>query len=909
MDIQRREPQDVFDELGTSRDGLTQAEVESRYEHFGRNEVKKRETTPLWKRFVSQLTNFFALLLWTAAIMALIGEVLSPGEGMLNLGLALVAVVLINGTFTFYQEFKAEKAVEALQRMLAFNSVVIRDGTEREVSAQDLVPGDLIKLAEGDRVPADARLVEAYELKVINAILTGESEPLRRNADPSDEPMLDAKNIVYSGTTIAAGSALAVVFATGSFTEFGRIADLTAEIHETLTPLQKEIAKFIKLISTIAILLGAVFFFTGILIGNSFWSAFIFAIGIIVANVPEGLLPTVTLTLSIGSQRMARRNALIKSLNSVETLGSTTVICTDKTGTLTQNQMTVRELYANGTSYAVTGEGYEPKGEIQDGSGAAIGDTSSLLRLLEGSALCNDSSLSSEGGSCSIIGDPTEGALKVMAAKVMDLAAFESSHPRLFQIPFDSDRKRMSVVAAYDGDAIAYVKGAPESILERSTHIECNGEISELDDAGRSMLLDQAMSMSDKALRVIAVAYKQVSVKKTYGEDELEQGLTLVGLTGMMDPPRYEVRDAIATCKTAGIKIIIITGDNPQTAMAIAKATGVVGDDAPEPLTGPMLNDMTQEQLQAALKGGACIFSRTTPEHKMRIVTTLKDMDEVVAVTGDGVNDAPALKAADIGVAMGITGTDVAKEAADMILVDDNFSSIVSAIEEGRAVFDNIRKFISYILTSNIPEIVPFILYVLAGIPLPLTVIQILAVDLGTDLAPAIAIGAEPPEPGVMLRKPRPRTERLLKGKTLLRSYGFVGPIEAAAGLIAFLWVLNNGGWAGGDLPLTDVLYQRATTICLTSIIICQIANVFVVRSPRMSIFTQGFLSNKKVLVGIVLEIVVILGVVYLPPMQSVLGTQPLSAREWAFLLPFGAFLFSAEEIRKYIARRMERAG
>jgi sodium/potassium-transporting ATPase subunit alpha len=878
MDIQHREPADVYDELGTSRQGLTHQEVEARFAHFGRNEVRKRETTPLWKKFLKQLTNFFALLLWIAAAMALLGEVLSPGEGMLNLGIALVAVVLINGVFTFYQEFKAEKAVEALQQMLAFNAVVIRDGAEREVPAQELVPGDLIRLAEGDRVPADARLVESYELKVINAILTGESDPLRRNAEPSEESLLEARNIVFSGTTVAAGSALAIVFATGSSTEFGRIADLTAEIHETMTPLQKEIAKFIKVISTIAILLGAVFFFTGILIGNTFWSAFIFAIGIIVANVPEGLLPTVTLTLSIGSQRMARRNALIKSLNSVETLGSTTVICTDKTGTLTQNQMTVREIYVNGSSYTVSGEGYDPKG--------------------------NDASLTSEGGSCSIIGDPTEGALKVLAAKVIDLPTLEKSQERLFQIPFDSERKRMSVVVSEGEGAVAYVKGAPESILERATTMDVNGVVSPLDDGQRAEILGRAGALSDKALRVIAVAYKRVGVKKSYGVDELETDLTFVGLTGMMDPPRYEVREAIEKCRTAGIRVIIITGDNPQTALAIAKATGVVGEDAPEPLTGPMLNDMTQEQLRDALRGGACIFSRTTPEHKMRIVTTLKDMDEVVAVTGDGVNDAPALKAADIGVAMGITGTDVAKEAADMILVDDNFASIVNAIEEGRAVFDNIRKFISYILTSNIPEIVPFILYVLAGIPLPLTVIQILAVDLGTDLAPAIAIGAEPPEPGVMMRKPRPRTERLLKAKTLLRSYGFVGPIEAAAGLIAFLWVLGNGGWVGGDLPFTDPLYQRATTICLTSIIICQVANVFVVRSPRMSIFTQGFFSNKKILVGIVFEIVVILCVVYLPPMQSVLGTQPLSAREWAFLLPFGALLFAAEEIRKLIARK-----
>ena len=906
MDIQHRTPGEVYDELGSTPAGLNTAEITERRAHYGPNEVRRRETTPLWKKYLRQLTNFFAVLLWVAATMAFVGEALSPGEGMFNLGIALVAVVLINGSFTFYQEFRAEKAIEALQRMLAFNAVVIREGVEREVPAPDLVPGDLLKLSEGDRVPADARLVESYELKVINAVLTGESDPLRRNAEPTDHDLLFAENIVFSGTTVVSGSAKAVIFATGSATEFGRIADLTAEIHETLTPLQKEIAKFIKIISTIAILLGAIFFCTGLLIGNSFWAAFIFAIGIIVANVPEGLLPTVTLTLSIGSQRMARRNALIKSLNSVETLGSTTVICTDKTGTLTQNQMTVRELYANGTTYRVTGEGYRPEGDILELDGTKLARIDSLSMLLEGSALCNDASLVQEGDACSIIGDPTEGALRVLAAKTLDMGQLEQVHRRIFQIPFDADRKRMSVVTRTEKGAIAYVKGAPESIIERAVTIATGEGSVPLGESERTLLLQQAQSMSDKALRVIAIGYREVAVRERYDMEELESDLSFLGLVGMMDPPRMEVKDAIATCKTAGIKIIVITGDNPQTAMAIARATGIVAEDAPRPYTGKELSDMDHEALMQVLADGACIFARTTPEHKMRIVTTLKDMGEVVAVTGDGVNDAPALKAADIGVAMGISGTDVAKEAADMILVDDNFASIVNAIEEGRAVFANIRKFISYILTSNIPEIVPFILYVLAGIPLPLTVLQILAVDLGTDLAPAIAIGAEPPEPGVMERPPRPRTERLLKAKTLLRSYGFVGPLEAAAGIIAFLWVLQSGGWTGGDLPASDALYQRATTICLTSIIICQIANVFVVRSPRLSIFSQGLFSNRKVLVGIVLEIIIILSIVYLPPLQAALGTQPLSLREWAFLLPFGVLLFVAEEMRKYLARRWD---
>jgi sodium/potassium-transporting ATPase subunit alpha len=910
MDIHRLERTEIFDELGTTEKGLSSSEAASRLEKFGLNEIARKETVPLWKKFVKQLTNFFALLLWVASAMAILGEILSPGEGMLNLGLALVAVVLINGTFTFYQEYKAEKAVEALQQMLAFSAVVIRDGEEKEVPGKEIVPGDIIKLAEGNRVPADARLIEAYELKVNNSILTGESEPQRRNAKTASGDPLDSKNLIYSGTTVVSGAGMAVVYATGMATEFGRIADLTSEIKETITPLQKEIAKFIKIISTIAIILGAVFFTTGLFIGNTFWAAFIFAIGIIVANVPEGLLPTVTLTLSIGSQRMARRNALIKSLNSVETLGSCTVICTDKTGTLTQNQMTVRRIHANGREYTTRGEGYSTEGAIVEGE-EEIGDEQRAMldEFLKCAALCNDATLTNEEGQAGIIGDPTEGALKVMSAKELDLTELEGSYERISQIPFESDRKRMSVVSRFEGKIRAYVKGAPEAVLDRSTHILRDGKREPLDDTTREEILSLAGQYADDALRVIALASKNVErEQETYDESELEQDLTFLGLAGMFDPPRLEVRGAIQKCKTAGIKIVIITGDNAQTALSIARATEVVEGDEATLVTGPELNQMSVEELQSVLSHPEVIFARTTPEHKMRIVTTLRDMSEVVAVTGDGVNDAPALKAADIGVAMGISGTDVAKEAADMILVDDNFGSIVNAIEEGRAVFENIRKFISYILTSNIPEIVPFIIYVLAGVPLPLTVIQILAVDLGTDLAPAIAIGAEPPEPGIMKRKPRAKNERLLKGRTLLRSYGFVGPIEAAAGLIAFFWLLQQGGWTGGELAASNPLYQQATTICLTSIIICQIANVFVVRSPRLSIFKQGFLSNRKVVIGVFIELAIILCIVYLPPMQAVLGTQPLTLEHWLFLLPFAIILFVAEELRKLIKRRIEKA-
>ena len=582
MEIHRLEANEVYDEIGTTERGLSESEAIRRLERFGRNEIQRKETTPLWKKFLKQLTNFFAILLWVASIMAFLGEMLSPGEGMLNLGMALVAVVLINGTFTFYQEYKAEKAVEALQNMMAFTAVVIRDGKEREIPSAEIVPGDLVKLAEGNRVPADARLLEAYELKVNNSILTGESRPSKRNSNVSDDDLIESENVVFSGTTVVSGSGLGAVYATGSSTEFGRIADLTSEIRETLTPLQKEISKFIKVISAIAIMLGIVFFSTGLLIGNSFWVSFIFAIGIIVANVPEGLLPTVTLTLSLGSQRMARRNALIKSLNSVETLGSTTVICTDKTGTLTQNQMTVRAMYANGRRYSVTGGGYEPVGGIMDGNDEIpIEKEGSIDRLIKCCSLCNDSTITNEEGLWGIIGDPTEGAMKVLAAKVMDTDMLDDKNKRAFQVPFDSDRKRMSVVVKTDQGTICYVKGAPESILERSTNIMLDGRTVPLDDRTRKEIETEAQEFSDQALRVIALSYKVIDTEKeNYDKEDLENGLVFLGLVGMIDPPRTEVREAIEKCKTAGIKIIIITGDNPQTAQAIAKATGVVEGDS-----------------------------------------------------------------------------------------------------------------------------------------------------------------------------------------------------------------------------------------------------------------------------------------------------------------------------------------
>lgn len=686
-------------------------------------------------------------------------------------------------------------------------------------------------------------------------------------------------------------------------TEFGKIAGLTQEIKEEKSPLQKEIAHFIKVISIIAILLGIVFFFTGWVIGRDFTANFIFAIGIIIANVPEGLLPTVTLTLSIASQRMVKRNALIKSLNSVETLGSTTVICTDKTGTLTQNEMTVIKIFVNNREMVVTGSGYKPEGKLlYNNKEMSEEEIRAIEPFLKTALLCNDSELTMKEGKYVIIGDPTDGALLVLSKKLMDTQKLLGEEERIFELPFSSERKMMSTI--YNGKkTVAYVKGAPESILPLSHRILIDGSEKSLSEEERKRLGKVAETFEKEALRTIALAYREVPLQESFTAKEVERDLVFLGFAGMIDPPRTEVKEAVMKCKRAGIKIILITGDNRLTAEAIARDVKVV-EGNPVILEGPDLNKMERESLKGVLKNPEIIFARTTPKHKLDIVMALKEMGEVVAVTGDGVNDAPALKEADIGIAMG-AGTDVAKEASDVILIDDNFKSIVDAVIEGRTVFDNIKKFVTYILTSNIPEIVPFLIYVLFSVPLPLTVIQILAIDLGTDMVPAIALGTEPPEVDVMERPPRPRKERMLNVPTLLRSYGFIGPIEATAGILGYWFVLKAGGWVRGmNLLATDPLYIKATTMCLAAIIVCQIANGLQCRSLRNSVFKIWFFKNKHIFVGIATEILLILAFAYLLFFQKFLGTGPLELKHWLFFVPFAIFIFAAEEIKKGLTRR-----
>ncbi|MFC5299767.1 cation-translocating P-type ATPase [Azospira restricta] len=878
LSIARLDPPAALAHLGSGVDGLLPAEAARRLAEFGPNRVAAAPRRPLALTLLQEFTNFFALILWLAAGLAFFAAYADAAAGMAELGTAIVGVIVVNGAFSFWQAYRAERALAALSRLLPQRVGVRRGGAVEEIDAAALVPGDLVLLAEGDRVPADCRVVEGWGVRANLATLTGESRPRARAADAEaggDDP-LAAHNLLLAGTLVVAGECSAVVYATGMRTEFGRVAHLTQTAGETESPLQKEIRRVSRLVAALALGLGVVFFFVGQAIGLPFWANFMFAIGIIVANVPEGLLPTVTLSLALATQRMAKRNALVRHLPAVETLGSATVILTDKTGTLTQNRMQVRELFLGGRHH-LAAERWPPPGDIR-------------LRAVAG--LCH--SLKFVDGQPS--GDPMEVALWQFAGALPEFGE------RVGEIAFDAERKRMSVLTREaDGRRHLWCKGAPETVLPCCATWLDGHASRPLDAAAQALFRRAQEDLADRGLRVLALAWAPLA-----GDGEaMEEGLELCGLIGLEDPPRPDVHAAVTRCHEAGVRVIMITGDHPRTALALGREVGIVRAAAPAVISGGQLREMGPAALQLALDAPQVLFARVSAEQKMRVVEALQAKGEIVAVTGDGVNDAPALKTADIGIAMGLAGTDVAREAADIVLLDDHFATIVNAIEEGRAVFDNLRKFLTYILTSNIPEIVPYLAFVLFRIPLPLTVIQILAVDLGTDMLPALALGAEPPGRDVMRRPPRPRGERLLSWPLLARAYGFLGPLEALAAMAAFFFVLGASGWNWGEMPAADdPHYLQATTACLMAIVLAQVANVFACRHPLLPAWRLPFAGNRLLLAGVAVELALLLALVYTPWGNRLFGTAPLAAEAWLFALPFAALLFVLEEARKAWCRR-----
>jgi calcium-translocating P-type ATPase len=889
MKIHQFSADEALTSLHSRHEGLTQAEAQHRLKEYGTNEVEVVCGEALIIRLLKEFTHFFALILWLAAGLAFFAESRQPGEGMSVLGYAILGVIVINGLFSFWQQFRAERAITALQKLLPHYVKVFRDGEIVQTLVAELVPGDVILLQEGDNVPADCRLLEAFSLRVNNATVTGESLPKARDALPSSEESLEhSRNTLLAGTSVVSGEGKAVVFATGMYTEFGKIAGLTQTTVKSVSPLQLEIVRLSRIIALLAMTLGTVFFFIGRSMGLSFWENFIFAIGIIVANVPEGLLPTVTLSLAMATQRMAKRNALVRHLPAVEALGCTTVICTDKTGTLTENRMAVSTVYLGGSMVTPTEIKRQP--ELKK----------IHRRFFEDALLCHNLKETHTAGQWQVLGDPMEIALVRMAKTCLGETL---AYPKINEIPFDTDRKRLSTVHQTPKGCVLYCKGALEMLLPLCSQVQTATGIAPLTAETRQDFVTAQESMAAKGLRVLAFAWKPL--EESHNCQGQEQDLILCGLVGLEDPPRPEVPKAIQQCRNAGIKVIMVTGDHPHTALAIGRQIGQIQGDNPVLITGDKLRKLSETQLRLALEAPDIIFARVGADQKMRIVNALKKKKHIVAVTGDGVNDAPALKLADIGIAMGITGTDVAKEAADMVLLDDNFSSIIAAIEEGRAVYANIRKFLAYILTSNIPEIVPYLAFALLKIPLPLTIIQILAVDLGTDMLPALGLGAEKPEPDSMKKPPRSRQERLLDWPLLCRAYLFLGVMEAIAAMSAYFFALHSGGWYWGEsLTAHDSLYLEATTACFSAIIVTQIMNVFLCKTPGRSLLGGRWFDNRIILWGIVLEIALLAVIDYTEWGHLIFGTLPLAPEVWLFILPFALGMLLLEELRKFVVAR-----
>ncbi|HXF52257.1 MAG TPA: cation-transporting P-type ATPase [Dehalococcoidia bacterium] len=875
-------------------EGLSAAEASRRLAAFGPNEVPLRPARSLAATFFEQFTHLLAILLWVAALLAFVGR-------MPELGWAIIAVIVVNGVFSFAQEYRAARLLQALRRRSAGRARVRRDGAVVEVDARELTPGDVVLLREGDRVPADARVIEATGLEVDESSLTGESVAVSKTAEPVADAasLTELRNVVFAGTLVVHGDAEAIIFATGADTQFGAISGLTAGIETGAGPLEREIESLARTTATVAVVSGLVIWgvSTGLL-RRDVGEGFVFAVGIIVALVPEGLLPTLSLSLAIGVQRMAGRNVLVRRLASIEALGATQVICTDKTGTLTRNEMTVQRVWLPSGEFAVTGTGYEPEGTLVplDGSG----DRDAAAEAVRAAALASNATLSrDEGGAWVGSGDPTEVAIVVAARKLGPLPRAE----RLAEAPFDAFRRMMSTLDRVNGAVVLHVKGAPDSVLPRCVSGPDGAPLSERD---REAALRQADRYAEDGMRVLAVARRD-GVPPHADPQALEERLRFLGLLAMIDPVRPEAVEAIRKCREAGIRVVIITGDHPATAAYVAREAGVVRA-RPHVVTGRDLEAMTPEALRATLLRDV-VFARTTPTDKLMIVSALQEAGFTVAVIGDGVNDAPSLRRADVGVAMGRTGTDVAREAADIVLMDDNFATIVDAIEEGRAIFANIRKFVTYVFTSNVAELVPFAAMVLTGIPLPLKVLQVIAVDLGTDLLPALGLGAERPEPGTMREPPRPRSARILSRAVLLRTFLLLGPVEAALGLAGYFFVYWAHGWRFGE-PLADAghVYALATTMTFAAIVVGQIGNVFACRSPRESLLRISVTGNPLLLAGVAVEVAALLALLYLPPLQDVFEFAGPGWREWLFLAAILPLLPLADELRKAAARAFARS-
>ncbi len=878
MDAYRLSEKEVLRELDSSPKGLSKEAVSRRLEEYGLNVLKEAPRKPWWRMLLEEFKDVMVIMLLAALLISLL-------LGEHTDAVFIFVVVVLNAIIGFIQEYKAEESLQALKNMIAPSAKVIRDGIVQDILAKDLVPGDILVLEEGDKIPADARLLEVVSLAVDESVLTGESVPGVKEiiTIAKEVGVADQDNIVFMGTIIARGKGRAVVTATGMKTEFGKIAGFTQQLGEVSSPLQKELALSGKLVAKGTVWVCPFMFLFGIAVGNSWMMMLLFAVSLVVAAVPESLPAIVTITLALGVQKMVKKNAIIRRLSSVETLGSTTVIGSDKTGTLTKNEMTVKEIWVNREAVEVEGSGYKPQGGFLL-KGKAYKEEE-LGLMLKGAALCSDAVLTKD---FKIIGDPTEGALVVAAEKYgIRVEALRASSKKAFEVPFDSSRKLMSVVQSLGKKQFAFTKGAPDRVVELCKKAMVHGKIVPFSDKLKQGILEQNMFMAKRALRVLGVAYKEwPSSRKEF--KGVESDMVFLGLIGMLDPPREEVKEAVVECKRAGIRIVVITGDHGITAKAIAMELGIA-DESTRIVAGQELARLRESDLKKILQGKV-IFARASPEDKMHIVSCLKEMGEIVAVTGDGVNDAPALKKADIGVSMGRSGTDVAREASDVVLVDDSFASIVAAIKEGRIIYSNIKKFIRYIFSSNLGELFTvFLGMLLYPASLVISAIQILWTNLATDALPALALGLEQGGADIMDRPPRDPKKRLITAKHFYRWSG-IGMVIAVCTLGIFFLHVEE--------------LDKAKTMAFSVLIFCELVNAFNCRSNKKSLFSIGILENKYLFVGILISVALQVVVVEWSFFQEVFHTVSLSLLEWLEVAVFSLMVFVYEEIRKYWAKK-----
>ncbi|MCX8153330.1 MAG: HAD-IC family P-type ATPase [Candidatus Bathyarchaeota archaeon] len=898
--------EDVFRQLNTSERGLTNAEAAKRLQIYGSNELEEEKKTGKLALLVRQLKSPLVGVLLVAALISFFVEKYTDMA-------VILVVIALNAAIGFFQEYKAEAALEALKTMAAPEAEVIRDCPETgsciemRVKTRDIVPGDVIDLEAGAKVPADARIFEAINLEIDESMLTGESTPVKKTAGilQKDVPVADRVNMAFSGTIVTRGRGKAVVVATGMKTEIGKIAKLIKETEKAETPIQKQTVDLSKKLGLLALSASGLILIISLLRGSEFLEAFLFVLAAAVSAIPEGLPVVITITLAIGVHRMAKRNAIIRKLQAVDTLGSATVICTDKTGTLTTNQMTAQKILVDNKIVKVTGVGYIPEGHFEvDGKPVDAAKDEALSFLLKAAALCNDARLrlhKLDGKQqWEIYGDTTEGALVVAAAKAgFQKEDLEAKYPRVDEIPFDPKNRYMATFHKISAEKLhIYVKGAPETIIERCAEILEEGKTKKLTPQKKAEILEVSTRMASEALRVLAIAYEAIDaeeLEKSKSDIQLGRAkLVFVGLAGMLDPPRPEAKSAVQLCKKAGIKVIMATGDHKLTAEAIAKEIGILEANG-RVLTGLDLDGMSDAELDAVINETA-VFARVSPTHKYRIVESLRRKGHIVAMTGDGVNDAPALKAAEIGVAMGITGTDVTKETADMVLADDNFASIVNAVEEGRVVFENIRKVVKYLISTNTGEIITVIaaLLLLPGVPLIFTPVQILWVNLVTDGLLDKFLAMEPKDQGVMEQPPRKPKERIIN-KDIMLNIVYVGIFMAVGTLWMFITGYNGGG------------LQRAQTLAFTTIAMFQVFNALNCRSRTASIFKLGLTTNKYLLSGIVASVSLQVLATLAPPLQAALGTTTLSPFDWLLIILVSSSVLIADEIRKFVVGKLKK--